>query len=214
MTDALDLPIHPSGYWLHAHGEGGGEDYDLVMERDDDGLPVLRARHVKGLLRVALERAIKWEWIDTKVIDFRDIPDILLGRRDGKGGAGCLITRDAVVSGPLRAALLDQTDLLNGLFARVASTAIDDDTGTAKPKHLRTIEAGVPIPLVSRLTFDSSKRTDWARGDQERLDAIVAAEAHWRDWIECAWPGFDECGAKRTRGFGELLWTEPQEVTA
>jgi hypothetical protein len=44
----------------------GGADYDLVMESDGDGLPMLRGRHVAGLLRVALSRAEHWGWFEAE----------------------------------------------------------------------------------------------------------------------------------------------------
>lgn len=204
---ALDLPILPSGYWLHAHGEGGGEDFDLVMERDEDGLPVLRARHVKGLMRLALERAIAWDWGPPD-----DAAERLFGGRGGLGGPGCLSTEDARVSDALRAGLRARSDLAPGLFARVASTAVDPESGVAKPKQLRTIEAALPVPLTSRLTFDAAKRLAWARMDAEEVKAVTDAEQHWRTWIDVAWPLVDEIGAKRTRGFGALRPSRVREI--
>lgn len=196
----LDLPICPASYWLHGRGEGGGADFDLVMERDSDGLPLLRGRHVQGLLRLALERAAEWGWFEG------DIPGLLLGDR-GRGAPGCLGVADAMISPALASALKGQA-LTPGLFARIASTAINPDTGSAKARHLRSVEAAIPVPLTATVSFEPDLRRDWAASDRNLLDQVDRAEASWRNWIATAWPAFDEVGAKRTRGFGALAFTE------
>lgn len=196
----LDLPISPASYWLHARGEGGGADFDLVMERDAGGLPLLRGRHVRGLLRLALERAAAWEWLD------KDVPNLLLGDR-GRGAPGCLAVSDATVSPALAATLMSQ-DLTPGLFVRIASTAISPDTGAAKARHLRAIEAAMPVPLTAKIVFDPYLRRDWAAGNESHLEQVTRAGGGWRRWIATAWPAFDEIGAKRTRGFGYLAFAE------
>jgi hypothetical protein len=205
------LPLEFAGYWIHAHGEGGG-DFDLVIERDEDGLPVLRGRHVTGLLRLAILGAQGLEWFDDSE---SDIAELLVGRRprpasnDGAASytsPGCLAVGDARVGPALRAAVLADPALRDELFERIASTAIDWDTGVAARSQLRTIEAALPVALSARLDFDPSHRRLWARGDTDELARIDRAEAHWEAWIETAWPGFDEAGAKRTRGFGRLRY--------
>ena len=200
---AFSLIIHPTAYWLHAHGEGGGADFDLVMERDGEGLPLLRGRHVRGLLRLALERARAWGWSEHDV----DVCGLLVGDR-GRGAPGCLAVGDAVLSPSLRAGLLADPDLIDGLFVRVPSTAIDRGTGTAKPKHLRTVEAAMPVPLVAKITFEPDTRHDWAQADTDLLRQIELAKEDWLDWLVLALPAFDEIGAKRTRGFGAIKLPE------
>jgi hypothetical protein len=46
-------------------------------------------------------------------------------------------------------------------------------------------------------------------GNEPEQRACKVAERHWRDWLEIAWPAFDEVGARRTRGFGRLAWSDP-----
>lgn len=197
------LIINPAAYWLHAHGEGGGADFDLVMERDRDRLPLLRGRHVRGLLRLALERATHWNWFEADL----GVCELLVGDR-GLGAPGCLAVSDATVSLALRANLLADPSLIEGLFVRVPSTAIDPVTGAAKSKHLRTVEAALPVPLWATVTFEPETRQDWAQGDTAQLAEIEQARQHWSRWIETALPAFDEIGAKRTRGFGALALAE------
>lgn len=201
MSDLI-LPIMFSTYWLHAHGEGGGADFDLVMERDRDGFPVLRGRHVAGLLRVALLRAEAWGWFPA---ESTSVASRLLGDI-GDSGPGCLSVSDAKMSDRLRAEL--GADQAWALFQRIPSTAIDPETGAAQARHLRTLEAALPVPLRATIRFEPGKRRIWASRQPDERDALAEAERDWWSWIACAWPAFDEAGAKRTRGFGRIAWRE------
>lgn len=199
MTAVVFFRLQPIGYWLHASGEGGGADFDLVMERDDDGLPLLRGRHVTGLLHLALRRAVAWEWLEP------DVRNLLMG---GKGGIpGCLDIRSARMPAPLRQHLLADAAVKAACFHRLATTAIDE-RGVAMDKHLRAIEVAIPLPLVFAVTFDPTDRRVWAKGRPEDEARLAAAEEHWRDWLDQAMPALDEVGAKRTRGFGRLALVE------
>lgn len=212
MTGGLALTLEPRCYWLHARGEGGGADYDLVMDRDDDGLPLLRGKHVTGLLRLALQRAVAWEWYEGEPLA-SDIPRLLLG--DG-AEPGCLDVRSARVAAPLRERLIGAgaRHLRAACFRRVASTAIDAARSVAKEKHLRTVETAVPLPLEFVVSFDDVGRKTWAGNETAELARIETARVCWKSWIACAWPAFDEAGAKRTRGFGRLGWTSPPDAPA
>jgi RAMP superfamily len=204
LTRSLTLPIDLRCYWLHARGEGGGADFDLVMDRDEDGLPVLRGKHVAGLLRLALRRAVLWQWYEDEPLA-DEIPLLLMG---GEDEPGCLDVRSAQVAAPLRAHFLgeEQSHIRAACFRRISSTAIDPVRSVAKQKHLRTVEAAVPLPLEFVISFDAIERMTWTRGEEAELAKISIAEQRWLNWIERAWPAFDEIGAKRTRGFGRLGW--------
>jgi hypothetical protein len=206
-ASSINLQLDLKSYWLHARGEGGGADYDLVMDRDEDGLPMLRGKHVAGLLRLALKRAVAWKWLGSDSGAY--IPLLLMG---GEDEPGCLDVRSARVPAWVRRELLDDPQLRAELGVaccrRIASTAIDELTSVAKQKQLRSIEAAVPLPLGFQVSFAPRDRRWWAGRDEAEQAAIALAENNWLDWLEIAWPAFDEAGAKRTRGFGRLGWAE------
>ena len=206
-TARISLTLDIRSYWLHARGEGGGADFDLVMERDNDGLPVLRGRHLAGLLRLALERAVAWRWLTDEYIAL-DVPGLLMGSR-GEGAPGCLDIRSARIARPLHDRLTADKALREACFQRLSTTAIDGRLGVAKEKHLRSIEAALPLPLVFSVGFDPFDRMAWAGGNEVDTRHVTIAASTWHDWIRTAWPALDEVGAKRTRGFGRLGMTEP-----
>jgi hypothetical protein len=246
MSDRVTLVLDIRSYWLHARGEGGGADFDLVMETDEAGFPLLRGRHVAGLLRLALERAERWGWFEDErkqpaiaaliaeiVADKDDastaITELLMGARAGRRGKaaggpaaggpsenvesipGCLAVGSALVPDPVRATLRGGKPTLDGatkaaLLRRIDSTAIDETLGVAKEKHLRSVEAAIPLPLAFTVEFAPDDLRSWFRGGRTGLAAVDLASQRWQDWLGIAWPALDEVGAKRTRGFGRLAY--------
>lgn len=197
-ADTAVLRLGFRSFWLHARGEGGGADYDLVMERDPSGLPILRGRHLAGLLRVAFARADRWGWFDNPPAT--GVEALLMGGF-GNGMPGCLDIRSARVPDPLRSTLVSVPGLIEACFQRLPTTAIDPVRGVAKTGHLRTIEAAMPMQLEARIRFDASDRLAWSGGTSADVDN---GRRTWIDWLRCALPALDEAGAKRTRGFGRL----------
>ena len=163
MSGSWNLTIHILGYWRAGTGRGAGVGVDAIVRRDDLGLPLLPGRHLRGLLRDAVET----------LSDLGDdvVPpgtaDRLFGRAAGIGetrhdGTPGMV---AVGSARLSDSWLDYARQLRAsegtasadrslspLFARLSSTAIDPDTGTAKSKSLRTIEVSVPMTVHATLT--------------------------------------------------------------
>lgn len=206
----LALRLQVASYWLHAKGEGGGADFDLVMDRDGEGFPLLRGKHVTGLLRLALLRAARWDWFaPDPAVRADEVPNLLMGASD-PSAPGCLAIGSARVPAGIRRSLKADAHQLAACFRRISSTAIEPLSGVAKEKHLRTVEAAIPLPLEFEIEFLAGDRHAWASGhrssDERRaeLARIAAARQRWPEWIEVALPAFDEVGAKRTRGFGRL----------
>jgi hypothetical protein len=249
-VSAKILTLSIRTYWLHARGEGGGADYDLVMETDGDGLPMLRGRHVAGLLRLALARAEHWGWFAKVHKDpviaaaiaaahnggatadgannnaplLLYITELLMGvRTESKRGGpqslpGCLAVGNARVPERIRKALREKIDGKERITAataeafrrRIDSTAIDEVRGVAKQAHLRSVEAAIPLPLEFAVSFAPDDFLAAMHDNAPERKACEVAERRWTDWLEIAWPAFDEVGAKRTRGFGRLGWSDPK----
>ena len=189
MMETFDLAIPLRSFWMHGFGEGGGADADLLVARDAEGFPTIRARHVKGLLRVAMRRALAWNWYEGKAIAGADLVADLLGAADDARGAlqipnARIPDRDKRAIGP---------EHRKALFQIMASTAINE-RGTAKRASLRRIEATVPLTLVSHTSFPPPSAEIAAR----------YGNGGWIRLIEVALPALDEIGSHRTRGFGRV----------
>jgi hypothetical protein len=190
------LHIRLQTYWHAGTGRGLGAAVDAAAYRDADGLPALPGRHIKGLLRDALEQAQAWGWAG-------HADGVLLHRLFGQRTEG-LSAGEIPVSGLLRVSdarmpealcawlTLDaQRSLRAGLFRVLQSTAVDVKTGSAKDRSLRGIEVVVPLDLQARIEPlpGAVPPSDWAERLREVLPLVTAVGRH------------------RTRGLGRALLT-------
>lgn len=185
------LLVDLRGYWHPGGGRGGGAVVDAVTHRDSAGLPVLPGRHLKGLLRDALEQAETFGWAR-----YAGCAETLFGQRAEFGGTGpepgCLRVTDATLP-PEIAAYLGcgpGKPLVRHLYRNLYSTAVEFATGTARDKSLRGIEVVVPLQLSARLETVSGREPppeDWV----ERLAGVL--------------PLIDAVGAHRSRGLGRAV---------
>lgn len=191
------LRIEILSYWHPGTGRGGGTVVDAAAHRDSAGLPVIPGRHLKGLLRHALERAEAWGWPG-----YSGLAQQLFGTRSeypAVGGfplPGCLRVSDARLPEAVANWLAtgDGKKLTPRLFRSIHATAIDADSGAAKDGSLRGIEVVIPLTLEARIDAAAADPvpTDWSA----RLDGVL--------------PLIDAVGAHRARGLGRAILTLEQ----
>lgn len=183
----LTIDIH--SWWHPGSGRSGGAVVDATAHRDANGLPVLPGRHLKGLLRDALECAENWNWAG-----HAGLPERLFGNRTGNAGAhppqpGCLRVSDGRLPEDTAAYLANhQTGrtLIPKLFHSQFATAVDHDSGTALDHSLRGIEVVVPLQLAARI---------------EPLPGRIPPE-DWSERLAEVLPLIRAVGAGRHRGLG------------
>lgn len=194
---AKTLTIQLQSYWHAGGGRGGGSVVDAVVHRDLTGLPDLPGRHIKGLLRDALERADAYGWSGFKGLAqhlFGDRPEEA-GRRAKEPQPGCLRVTDARLPDDL-VVWLGRDDKSGGkhlvphLFRNLHATAVEHDTGTAKDKSLRATEVVVPLTLYSRV---------------EPIPSREPPPVGWADRLSGVLPLIEAVGAHRRRGLGRAI---------
>lgn len=184
------LNIHFASYWHAGGGRDAGSVLDAIVQRDAHGLPVIPGRHIKGLLRDALERAEHWGWEG-----FDGLPATLFGDRSETAAsatprAGCLRVSDGMLPVSISAWLGSEqgAPLRPGLFRSVYATAVDGDSGVAKDHSLRGIEVTVPLDMTSSIeTIPGHK-----------------APQNWPARLQEVLPLIDAIGAYRSRGLGRV----------
>jgi hypothetical protein len=186
------LHIDIRGYWHPGGGRGQGMVLDATCHRDAHGLPVLPGRHLKGLLRDALERAEAWRWKD-----FRGLANQLFGDRtevlEGSvPNPGSLRVGDARLPDAIANHLASENgrELVPGLFRALHATAVEHDSGVAKDKSLRGIEVLVPLKIKAAIGLIPGQKPppdDWP----EKLRGVL--------------PLIDAVGAHRSRGIGRAI---------
>lgn len=135
--------------WHCGSGLSAGADVDQRVIRDEDGLPYIPGKTVKGLIRHAArtlcdlkEGSEHTEWSEFITDCFGEEDTKLTGRFvQGK----CRFS-NAEVSAFVKDKLSESDTLRRSLFRRISSTAIDEK-GQAKEHTLRKIEVTVPIPV-------------------------------------------------------------------
>ena len=189
MSTTWTLTIALFGFWRAGTGRGYGVGVDAVVRRDEVGLPLLPGRHLRGLLRDALETLT--------ILGDSSVPpgtaERLFGRPAGDGETrhdgtpGIVTVGSAHLPGAWRAyaralPAAQRTTEFAPLFPRLSSTTIDDHSGTAKSGGLRTAEVAVPMELHASIGGPLGK---------EDIDALRAAAR----WVRAV-------GGGRTRGLG------------
>lgn len=190
MTD-LFVILDFDTYWQHGTGALGEGDVDLSADRDRHGLPILRGRHVQGILRAASIRLDQWH-----PAPIGPLTDILFGSRNkaepGPSKPGCLNVSDFCLPEHLSAHK-------TALFRRLASTRINELTGTAMDQSLRAVEVAAPVPLGGTIRWIPERRLVLC---PEEASDINAAHDHWIAHLTRCLIDARAFGAKRTRGFG------------
>lgn len=221
---SLIIEIDIQSYWHPGTGRAGGDDTDAVIDKDAVGLPILRGRHIKGLLREAAECFQKDfrtpSWDDTRI-------NLLFGREaweeDNERSAqlsapGCVRFGNARLPASIIVAARRNTALANAFIARLASTRIEFETGAADDKTLRSMEVAVPLKLRARLDWDDSGRLGTKplhdKENAESREAILALSREWHSALSECLPLVTAVGAHRNRGFGRALFTVVEEIHA
>lgn len=198
---SLLLNIRILSYWHAGTGVGQSGGMDALCLRDDDGLPMLPGKHLRGLLRQALSHytmcrpsqisadqlfGTRREGIDTPRFEGNPtFPDPEMEETEG----GVLRVDTARLRAADRLAVLGQeNDLAPLLFDVRRATAIGRD-GVAKPHSLRAKEIALPVTLEALVT------------------AIGPAPNGWENALKNALPLVRAVGGGRTRGLGRCIVT-------
>lgn len=200
-----------SGYWHVGSGRGRGYYLDEECLKDNNGLPFVSGKQLKGLLRHAVRRAEAWGWYedislsnDTKTASFEDL---LFGSATQSESrfettSGMIFVGNATLAESeynyLREA--DQAALRQYLYQPLYNTKIDHDSGTAEDMSLRGIEAALPMQLYTDLQLRLTALDDTLLKQQQAM-----LESNPWQLIEKALPLIDAIGAHRSRGLGEVV---------
>ena len=141
----LRYQIEFQSYWHIGSGLGRGNDLDAIVARDELGLPLVRARTLKGL----------WRDAGRLVEQFGETP-VELAKWFGveNAGQGTLIVNDARIDEGTRHWLAgrepdEREELASYLFDRIAATRLNG--GVAMAETLRVREVAVPLRLTATI---------------------------------------------------------------
>ncbi len=181
--------------WHPGSGRGRGLQYDAIARRDEDGLPFLGGKHLRGLIREALVCLHAWGHVKSAETELRLFGSV----RNQAAGSGMSVNRSidlsrAELPAADRAALM-HADAAASLFQGRYQIAMDGRHGVTRLRSLRSVEIVVPVTLVAQLTVRSDSRAT-AQHDIDTLKKAVSL--------------VHAVGGHRTRGLGRArLSLEP-----
>lgn len=138
-------------YWHCGSGLSAGADVDLLTIKDEDGLPFVPGKTIKGLLREASETLAA---LAPDKYPVSDVIEKIYGKaNDSKSPEpilqGCAFFSNAGFPKEDKDFILKNKYTQN-LFTSVSSTAIDD-AGIAEEHSLRRTEVALPCVLVGEV---------------------------------------------------------------
>lgn len=150
VVDILD-------YWLPGTGQAAGTHFDETADREC-GLPYLGGKHLKGLLRHAVQCAEHWgQAPEGSAIR-------CFGQREAGEPAWLRVDNARLPDAVRRQCLADPTMTYAAAFFREISSTAMTESGTAKPRSLRNIEVIVPLRLEALITCVApTADTEWQR---------------------------------------------------
>lgn len=200
----LNVDLHY--YWHAGSGSSSGTHLDALCERDGAGLPFLAGRHLKGLLRHALQRAEQWHWLSESLLPQGPMDDwesLLFGTRSQTAQRfqtfpGLLVIDDAVLPVTERAWFECNPADKPLIFEELYSTAINAK-GCASAQSLRGMEVALPMALEASVTCELTALDKEHRQQQRAVIETVDISS----LIARILPLIDAVGAHRSRGLGE-----------
>lgn len=182
---AARLVVDILDYWLPGTGQSAGSHLDEKADRERH-LPYLGGKHLKGLLRNAVQCSEIWGHVG------KNTTARLFGQQDGDGPA-LLRVDNARLPEPVQTYCSSSPAALRALFREIAATAIDNN-GAAKTRSLRRFEVVIPLRLEASVV---------------RVGPADSSSNWFAELKQCV-PLIRAVGKRRTRGFGRAaLSLEP-----
>lgn len=182
----LSITIGIESYWHTSSGQGIKGDLDSMVVRDDNNLPYIPGRTIKGLLRDACYQAETFGQVQ------EGTTDILFGSRTTETGEssipGTLLFSSANLPDEERDFFAHNPEHAEQLYDSLASTKIDED-GLADNKKLRIAEVTIPMTLHAKATL------------------LPGTPEHAKDTLAKSAPLIRALGTSRSRGFGRCTIT-------
>jgi len=134
----MKIEIEFFTYWHCGSGSSGGSRVDALVAKDNNGLPYIPGKTIKGHIREMAES-----------LDDSEFINLCFGSSEEREGK-CYFS-NAIIEEKI------DKKLSSYLFITISSTKIEEN-GIAKTGSLREIEAVVPLKLYATIEFDEDSK--------------------------------------------------------
>ncbi len=189
----LDMTITLTSFWGVGSGRGQGKAVDSLVCKDQDNLPIIPGKSLKGLFRNAVQELKHYN-------HYKDLTESsiaeLFGSEGDKSDCGTKYLRfnNAELNEKQKKWLkYHGKELINELYQTICSVKLNQEE-LAEQKQLRSIEVCVPLVLKSR---------------------IIVLNNEIAEIIKQAAPLIKELGLRRNRGYGRcsITLSEPEKAS-
>ncbi|MCR9290706.1 MAG: RAMP superfamily CRISPR-associated protein [Bacteroidetes bacterium] len=179
MEITYQIQFH--SFWHSGSGLSGGVVTDATVLKDENGLPYIAGKTLKGLLREAAQKILN---SGTRLIT-QDFFNQVFGAKKQSTGTICHFTNAYLSENLANANDLQQNKSL--LYQQLSSTAINEK-GQAVAHSLRQMEVTIPLVLYAQI-IDFPNNSDFEKELNYCLQYVKAM------------------GTKRHRGLGRCDWS-------
>ncbi|WCL81797.1 RAMP superfamily CRISPR-associated protein [Saprospira sp. CCB-QB6] len=178
--------------WHIGSGLSIAGDVNAAVLKDDNDLPYIPGKTLKGMFRDAAEQLVElkeensaehaaWQFFIKEVFGER----VEAGGHEGAAGQ-CFFS-SATLSSNLQELFEQEPSLKEGLYRSITATAISYETGVAKEHSLRKLEVCAPMVLEGEIEGE-----------------ILAKH---KDKLECCSKMIKQMGLSRHRGLGRVQFS-------
>lgn len=134
--------------WHCGSGLSAGPDNDNLVKKNKDDLPFVPGKTIKGLLKEAAADLYEGEDYEKFIGEcFGKKSEFVMGEPNYTFFYG-----NAEFSEMITKHFKDQPDDKQKLFRNIPSTSIDEISGVAKEKSLRSMEVTIPVVLTGKIS--------------------------------------------------------------
>lgn len=197
----INLEFNIQSYWHIGTGQEGGAYADALTLKDEQKLPYLPGKSIKGLLRDAFYKAKDNNWFTGQLENNDNLIDLLFGQEnpEGTNKQGLLQISSARLSEDEITFLAKNKQAKSMLYKITYATAIEPKTGVAKDTSLRSTEVTIPMTLTASISLNTAHPAYKIVGNQ--------LNDQFSNWLDLALSLITEIGAKRHRGLGKTIVT-------
>lgn len=149
--------------WHIGSGLTVAGDVDMAVLKEENGLPYIPGKTLKGLLRHAAETISQFQPNLVSADFIKQVFGLKTEPNEEEESIGQCFFSNAYLSSAVQSQIGNNTDYL---YRKIASTKINPQTGTAEDTSLRKIEVSIPLVLVAEIT---DVKKEWEDAFQQVL---------------------------------------------
>ncbi len=136
-------------YWHLSSGLSAGAKLDSTVVKDENKIPFIPAKTLKGLARQMAELSANNDFVNTCFGYSSDEKDKFYDKEKKGTISQCYFSNATLNKETYES--IKQKNLQNNLYDEISSTKIDKESGIAVTNSLREIEVVIPLTLYTKI---------------------------------------------------------------